>query len=137
VHASHDGYTRLADPVIHHRRVSLSEDLVVEDWLECGEAHDVELLWHGAANASLVQASDKSWRLDAGSRCITLAIDGADVTASVIEGSESPPQGWVSARFYERQPAPVLSVRARLLPKQVLRTTIKQQNGLSADKLAA
>lgn len=137
VHAWHNGYARLADPVTHHRRVSLGEDLVVEDWLECEQAHDVDLLWHGAANANLVQAGDKSWRLDAAGRCIMLAIDGADVTGCVIEGGEAPPQGWVSARFYERQPAPVLSVRARLSPKQVLRTTIRQHNGSTADKLNA
>jgi hypothetical protein len=134
VHASHDGYARLADPVIHHRRVSLDEALVVEDWLDCRSPHDVELLWHGPAHADLTRVSDHAWRLEAAGRCITLTIEGAAATASVIRGRESPPQGWVSARFYERQPAPVLSVRAWLSPHQVLRTVIRRHDA-GADPL--
>ncbi len=56
VHASHDGYMRLVDPVVHHRRVTLEShegSLVVEDWLECKRPHDVELLWHAAPGARL------------------------------------------------------------------------------------
>jgi hypothetical protein len=129
VHASHDGYQRLADPVTHHRRVTLDGDgrLLIEDWLECKQAHDVELLWHAAAGATLARVEHRTWRLDAGAQQVWLTIDGTDVKAAAVIGRESPPQGWVSSRFYERSPAPVLTVSARLSPGQVLRTVIRRE----------
>jgi len=127
VHALHRGYERLADPVVHHRRVTPHAGetaLVVEDWIECARPHDVELLWHAAAGASLEPWGVGKWRLTAEGRAIELEISGAGLTTSIVAGRESPPQGWVSTRFYERTPAPVLSARARLAPHQVLRTRI-------------
>jgi hypothetical protein len=140
VHASHDGYKRLADPVIHHRRVMLDEDggpLVIEDWLECKQPHEVELVWHAASGATLTRDGSETWQLEAGGRRVGLTIDGPDLEAAVIEGRESPPQGWVSCRFYERSPAPVLTVRTRLLPCQVLRTVIRREAVLPTAKGAA
>jgi hypothetical protein len=113
--------------VVHHRRATLGDAdgrLVVEDWLDCRQAHDVELLWHAAAGATLALADADAWSIESTQRRIGLAIEGPAFEAAVIEGRQSPPQGWVSARFYERSAAPVLSVRARLSPGQVLRTTI-------------
>jgi len=126
IHAFHDGYRRLADPVTHHRRVTLGKagDLVVEDWIECQQAHDIELLWHAANGAHLSEVSSRSWTLESGGRVLGLSIDGPSFDACVVQGRESPPQGWMSEKFYQRSPAPVLSVSARLSPGQVLRTVI-------------
>jgi hypothetical protein len=130
VHASHDGYQRLADPVTHHRRVTLDGKdgvaLLVEDWLECKQAHDVELFWHAAPGATLTRVEHRTWRLDAGTQPVWLTVEGPDVKAAVVIGRESPPQGWVSCRFYERSPAPVLTACVRLSPGQVLRTVIRR-----------
>ena len=76
----------------------------------------------------LVPDSDGSWRLAAGGRRITLAVEGADLKPAIVAGGESPPQGWVSSRFYERSAAPALVVRARLMPQQVLRTMIRRES---------
>jgi hypothetical protein len=129
VHATHDGYRHLADPVVHHRRVTLEShegSLLVEDWLECTRPHDVELLWHAAPGARLCRTAE-SWELRTEAHSLRLTIDGAPLEHEVIEGRESPPQGWVSSRFYQRSPAPVLTVRAQLAPLQVLRTVIQRQ----------
>ena len=137
VHASHDGYTRLADPVVHHRRVTLGEGgepLVIEDWIDCAQPHDVELFWHAALGATLTPLGTASWRLVAQGREIGLTIEGHELTAEVIEARESPPQGWVSSRFYERSAAPVIAARTRLSPSQVLRTVIRRESGRSIDK---
>jgi hypothetical protein len=132
VHASHDGYARLADPVVHHRRVTLGErdePLVIEDWIDSAQPHDVELLWHAAVGATLTRQGDRSWLLEARGRQVGLTIDGPGLKAAVIvEGQESPPQGWVSSRFYERSPAQVISVHARLSAGQVLRTVIRRES---------
>ncbi|MEP7297022.1 MAG: alginate lyase family protein [Burkholderiales bacterium] len=137
VHASHDGYTRLADPVVHHRRVTLgegSEPLVIEDWIECAQPHDVEMFWHAALGAALTPLGTASWRLVAQGREIGLTLEGHELTTEVIEGRESPPQGWVSSRFYERSAAPVIAARTRLSPGQVLRTVIRRESGRPIDK---
>ena len=128
VHACHDGYLRLPDPVVHHRRVTLAPGgmgLLVEDWLEGTEAHDVELLWHAGARARFSRGpeSEETWLLAGERRTLRLALDPG-VRTEVIEGRDAPPQGWVSSRFYERVAAPGLSVRGRLLPGQVLQTRI-------------
>lgn len=129
LHASHDGYTRLKDPVTHHRRVVLEASggtLSTEDWLDCGVPHEVELMWHAAPGAALLPADEGGWTLSAGGRSLRISIEGADTDATVVCGRESPPQGWASSRFYERAAAPVLMVRSRLAPGQVLRTRIQR-----------
>ena len=140
VHASHDGYRRLTDAVVHHRRVTLGEGdgpLVIEDWIDSEQPHDVELFWHAAPGATLAPISDGSWRLLAGDRHVSLAIEGHKLEATLIEGRESPPQGWVSSRFYQRSAAPVIAARTRLSPRQVLRTVIRREVGLPiTEKLA-
>jgi hypothetical protein len=128
VHARHDGYGRLADPVIHHRRVTLAPDgrgVLVEDWLECSTAHTVELLWHAAPGARLspLASGERGWRLDGQRRSLQITLEPPH-EARVIEACESPAQGWVSTRFYERTPAPVLSIHNELQPGQVLATKI-------------
>ncbi|HEV8314480.1 MAG TPA: alginate lyase family protein, partial [Burkholderiaceae bacterium] len=124
LHVCHDGYRRLADPVTHHRRVTLRDDtLVVEDWLKCGASHDVLLHWHAAPDVAL-ERHDDHWALRAGGREIALRVEGVPCEAEVVSGRDEPPQGWVSPRFYQRVAAPVLAVRARLAPHQVLRTTM-------------
>lgn len=134
LHASHDGYARLPDPVVHHRRVSndpMRRTLVVEDWLECGRAHQVELLWHAAPGALLRRDENGAWELSTDRQVLQLTIEPAAHAAEVIEGRQDPPQGWVSQRFYERTPAPVLSARTTLEPRQVLRTTLRIGAGSS------
>jgi hypothetical protein len=102
---------------------------MIEDWIDCALAHQVTLLWHCAPNATLLSGNDGSWRLAAGGRRITMAVEGADLESAIVAGSESPPQGWVSSRFYERTAAPVLVVHARLMPQQVVRTVIRREPG--------
>ncbi|HEX6362663.1 MAG TPA: alginate lyase family protein, partial [Albitalea sp.] len=118
VHATHDGYLRLSDPVMHHRRVTLDgRTLLVEDWLECAQPHDVMLHWHAGVGIAL-QREGADWALRADGHTVRLRLEGAEFQAGVIEGCEDPVQGWVSPRFYERAAAPVLVARARLSPRQ-------------------
>jgi hypothetical protein len=125
VHAAHDGYRRLSDPVTHHRRAALDGHvLCIEDWLECAQPHDVALHWHAGIGVA-VQRDGGCWALRADGRTVALRIEGAEWEADVVEGSEDPVQGWVSPRFYERVAAPVLVVRARLAPGQRLRTVMR------------
>ena len=135
IHASHDGYGRLADPVSHHRRVTLRDDgsLLVDDWIECAQPHRVELLWHAPVGATFLQESEGVWWLAVEGRILRLSIEypqsvGQPFETSVVEGRDSPPQGWVSTRFYQRAQAPVLSARGMLGPRETLRTVIERRS---------
>jgi Heparinase II/III-like protein len=131
IHATHDGYCRLADPVTHHRRVTLRDDgsLAVDDWIESTQPHGVELLWHAPVGATFVLESDGAWLLAVQDRVLRMSIEyPGPFETSVVEGRESPPQGWVSTRFYQRDPAPVLSARGMLSPHQTLRTVIERRS---------
>lgn len=131
VHASHDGYTRLKDPVHHHRRLSWNAEtasLTVEDWLECQLPHTVELFWHGSPEGRF------SWEPSIQRACLrtmrhelVMEIAGPELKAQVVCGLEPPEelQGWVSGAFYQKRPAPVLKVKARLHAGQVLRTVMR------------
>ena len=128
VHASHDGYLRLRDPVRHHRRVTLEADsgrLVVEDWLECRQPHDVTMHWHAAAAARLWPC-ETGWQLATTGHSLSLSVQGALAHHEIGVGCESPVQGWVSRRFYQREAAPVLVTRARLASSQILRTVVER-----------
>lgn len=139
VHACHDGYQRLADPVVHHRRLSLDPSqrmLTVEDWLECARPHEVTLFWHGPVGARMVQVADGRCELATDRHRAVLAIDGEGHRQSIAAGQSDPPQGWVSEAFYRKAPAPVWITQATLRPGQVLCTVIRCMH-LHADTQAA
>lgn len=123
-----DGYMRLDDPVMHIRRIRLDKNdrrIVIDDRLQTKGAHDVELFFHAAEGSCLEREGDL-WLLSCGGRSIRLtlpAVEGA--TVQVHSGSLEPIGGWVSPRFDERRPAPMLHWRARLTGDAVLRTEIE------------
>ena len=121
----HDGYTRLADPVVHHRRITLHKNvrrITVEDSLRMQGAHDVELNFHCSEHCS-VDSVAGGYALSLDGRRVILrlpALSGS--TAEILKGSESPIRGWVSRSFDTRIPAPTIVWRARCAGDVVLTT---------------
>ena len=117
---------RLDDPVKHRRLVQLdkrSRVLIVEDNLDMGEEHEVELFFH-CAEACRVDAVEGGYLLERdGVRARLLLPENG--TAEVHRGSLSPALGWVSRGFDRRQPANTIVWRARLAAPAVLRTRIE------------
>lgn len=127
IHAHHNGYLRLPDPVRHHRRVQVCDDysVLVEDWLDCAATHEVSLLWHCAAGTRLShEADERTWQLESDRHLVKFRLAGPKLIAETVIGQESPPQGWVSNAFYAKEAAPVLRVNARMGKGEVLRTHI-------------
>jgi hypothetical protein len=127
VHAHHDGYSRLRDPVRHHRRVAVASDesIVVEDWLECAKPHTVSLAWHCAAGVRVESTVDEDvWLLSGTSHALRVKLPRLTGDVALVQGQESPPQGWVSPNFYRRHPAPVLVWNGLIEPGQILQTTM-------------
>ena len=114
---SHDGYKRLADPVVHRRsvlRLSTSESEVlwlIRDVLEGGAEHEIEHNWHFAKEISIHPVSESEF-LASG--------DEADpVRLRVILSAESGWQtevveGGVSPAYGRYETVPVLRSRGRV-----------------------
>ena len=123
----HDGYMRLDDPVKHRRLIELhkkARQVVIEDTLEMGEEHDVELLFHCSEHcrADAVPGGYLVAQGEASIRILLPAIEGA--TSSVQRASLAPITGWVSRAFDHRQPTATIVWRARLSSPALLRTEI-------------
>jgi len=123
----HDGYTTLADPVMHRRRIVLDKAarrIVIEDTLQMEGEHEVELFLH-AHEKCAVSLSTHGARLARGDRALDIRWPTAPgATAQVLHGSVAPIGGWISRAFDRKHPAPTLVWRARLSGLSVLRTEI-------------
>ncbi|HEX7466427.1 MAG TPA: alginate lyase family protein, partial [Usitatibacter sp.] len=123
----HDGYTALADPVMHRRRIVLDKTtrrIVIEDTLQMEGEHEVEIFLH-AHEKCAVSMGTGGTRLARGDRALDIRWPKVRAaTTQMLHGSESPIGGWVSRAFDRKEPAPTLVWRARLSGNQRLRTEI-------------
>ncbi len=98
--ASHDGYTRLADPVRHRRTWRYhvgTRRLTVIDELLCNGAHAVELHWHFAPECR-VQEQSGAVIAERDAARLRLAGPGG-IEPRLVSGREHPPLGWYSPTF--------------------------------------
>jgi hypothetical protein len=112
--AEHDAYCGLPDPVVHRRRVLFLKPrllIIVDDLLGCA-GHRIDARFQFAP--SRVEQRD-GWVRAVGPRgrgLLIRAFARVDLTTRIVEGSEVPPQGWVSPDYGQRLPAPVMIVTA-------------------------
>ena len=122
-----DGYTQLADPVMHKRRIALykaARRVVIDDTLQMAGEHDIELFFHCSERCRIDSLPDGyAVRQEAGMVVIRLPhFEGG--SSCVHHGSGVPISGWVSRRFDDKQPSPTIAWWARLKGEVVLRTEI-------------
>ena len=116
VDASHDGYARLPDPVVHRRRVLFVKPrywIIVDD-LTGTEPHDIELRFQFAARP--VRMGPGLWAAAHGQRSEGLwmaPFASVPMAGRVAEGQTNPAEGWLSTHYGRRQPAPVVVFTAR------------------------
>jgi hypothetical protein len=126
----HDGYRRLADPVVHRRRIALDKQtrrIFVDDTLEMSGAHDVELRFHCAEQCGVHPTADgDGYELRRGSRSVVLRLPRADVVhVDVRSGDDELPAGWISRRYGVKEPCTTIVWRARLTGRTLLRTELR------------
>jgi hypothetical protein len=121
------GYLRLADPVMHRRRIALEKRerrVVIEDVLQMSGEHEVELFFHCCERCS-VETAPGGYRLHRDGKTLRLLLPRTEgASARVHYGNLAPIAGWVSKRFDARQPAPTIAWRARLARETLLRSEI-------------
>lgn len=117
VEGFHDGYQRLADPVIHRRRIRLSKKsklLTVIDRVECKEAHDIELFFHFSEKCHVKPDGSNCFHISNGNRHLRLRLLDPRLRSELYRGCENPIAGWVSRTFDIKEPSFTLVARARI-----------------------
>lgn len=103
----HDGYLRMADPVLHEREVQFIPavtELRVTDKMQCKGSHNVAVHWHLHPEAQVL-VEGKRAEIRFRGKWLTLACDGPGFALDAVRGSESPVLGWHSSKFNEKTPA--------------------------------
>jgi len=122
-----DGYMRLADPVMHRRRIALDKAarrVVIEDSLQMAGEHDIELFFHCSERCQVDPLPD-GYAVTQGARTLIVGLPHfKDGSSCVYHGSSAPISGWVSRRFDDKQPSATIAWRARLEGEVVLRSEI-------------
>jgi hypothetical protein len=119
----HDGYRRLPDPVVHHRRVELEgESVSVRDWIEARDAHAVTLAYHLGPEVDVALEHGVA-RLRWGSGAAALLLP-AELTWRVHRAETTPPLGWHSSGFGRKTPSNTLVGRGVLAPGTKLVSTL-------------
>ncbi|MDB5749030.1 MAG: hypothetical protein JWP72_3878, partial [Massilia sp.] len=109
---SHDGYTRLSDPVRHLRSVRFdgaASALVVRDEVAAKKAHPIELFWHFAPELN-VRLTSAGLHVRGKRFALQMQATGADLKLELVRGAENPPLGWYSRCYESKQPSDVLRI---------------------------
>ncbi len=117
--AQHDGYTRLAAPVYHQRRLFVSPDnyLLIHDTFRGQGTHTFELNYHFHPEA-VVQPCQQGWEVSLGEVKVFLRLWAA-THFRLFCGQEQPLLGWYSATYGQKVPCPVLSAHQLGKPGEV------------------
>jgi len=113
---AHDGYRRLADPVLHRRRVEFDKrasELLVRDTLECAREHELELHWHLAEDCDARAEGHAVEVVCAGER-LRMECPRQLAPPRIVVGREHPPLGWVSRALGVKVPAPTIVCQGRM-----------------------
>ncbi|MGK5079754.1 alginate lyase family protein [Janthinobacterium sp. HLX7-2] len=100
----HDGYRRLADPVLHRRRIEFNLNnkcIVVKDILQCINVHEIAVHWQFGDHC-MVTVDDG--QLQAQGQRSGLRMCCSHGAPEIMVGSDTPPGGWISRRFDEKSP---------------------------------
>ncbi|MCC7416126.1 MAG: alginate lyase family protein [Acidobacteria bacterium] len=106
VEGEHDGYCRLADPVLHRRRVELcaaDRVLTVRDELVMRARHELTVAFHVGPDVRVSRRNEHALDLDVDGHRVGLALDGR-LAVRVTSGSEAPIRGWRSQKYHVKEP---------------------------------
>lgn len=100
----HDGYRRLASPVVHRRTLELDgerRELIVQDEFDTGGRHDFAVCFHLAEHCRVARSEGNSFEIEVGPGRVTLQLDPC-LEVVTYRGSESPIGGWVSRGYHHK-----------------------------------
>lgn len=107
----HDGYTRLADPVVHRRKITLnkiSNNIEISDCFESQAAHRVRRYFHLSPDCRVDRMSDSTVRIVRSNASLKLEVDRGSIDIQVA--GEDNCVGWVSSGYHVRLPSHCLVI---------------------------
>lgn len=122
----HDGYRRLADPVIHQRRLTLDKAarrITIDDRFRMRGEHRIELFFHCSEHCR-VEPRPGGYLLRQGDRELLLDLPPGG-SHTLHRGSLAPLLGWVSRHYDEKQPTTTIAYSIRLSGNTSLRSGIQ------------
>lgn len=128
--ASHNGYSRLPDPVIHCRAIDIDKKLAIitiEDRIGAQNRHTVAQYFHFSPDCEIQMVSPNRWRVTNGDTAIQLTLDRR-LDCKVLKGADNPISGWSSKTYDQKLPSLTLFCTYVAEPDDSLRTTIKLQS---------
>jgi hypothetical protein len=133
--ADHHAYCRLADPVVHRRRVVFVKPrywIVVDD-LYGDDRHDVELRYQfGDVHLYVGEGAWVQAIATSGRALAIRAWSAVRLTREMASGLCQPTRGWRSPEYGQRVPAPTLSYGASAsLPLRIVSAIVPQQHTAS------
>ena len=126
--AEHDGYTRLADPVIHRRGIVLNgreRAVTIAEELRMEGEHEVALYFQLAEVCEVVGIDGHTVTAATGGDDLVVFTFDRRLRVVVLHGSTAPLGGWISRGYHRRAPVSTISASARLTGNQTLVTTIR------------
>jgi hypothetical protein len=111
----HDGYTRLADPVLHRRTLELDErlrTLTIQDDIVASGPHEIAAYFHLAEDALLSIERPNRYTISVVGGTVRLEVD-ARLTVEILTGNGEPIAGWVSRGYHRKVPTTTLTARGR------------------------
>jgi uncharacterized heparinase superfamily protein len=121
--AEHGAYCRLPDPVVHRRRVLFLKPrlVVIVDDLEGKARHRIDARFQFAPLRAEQRDGWVRVTGPGGRGLLIRSFANVDLTTRIAEGSEAPPEGWVSPDYGQRRSAPVMIVTAKApLPLRII-----------------
>jgi hypothetical protein len=122
----HDGYRRLADPVVHRREIAFDaahQNIEVSDTLRCEGEHGARRAWHFAEDCS-VEKYCEGLRINTGRTEVTMLPLEPLERVEIHRGGTAEQGGWVSRRFGLKVPGTTVLWHSRVAGVTVLRTRI-------------
>jgi hypothetical protein len=118
IEASHDGYSRLKEPVRHIRSILGDQDgsWLISDLFQGNGQHTFELNFHFHPEVSLEEHGD-SWLAERNGHIIKVEL--ANNKFYLHQGEENPPLGWFSPNYGLKISSPVLQFERSGTPGEV------------------
>jgi len=123
--AEHDGYMRLADPVMHLRRINRSgRTIKIVDTLDCEGEHLVERCWHFSERCSVDVDNRQIYAVNESEK---IRMEAGDTVTEIVRafGDGLQPIGWLSRSFHVKQATTSIIMKNKIVGTTSLTTTIQ------------
>ncbi len=106
----HNGYGRLADPVIHQRHIRFhnATHITITDLFTGSETHQIALFFHLSPSQTNLERKNVIQAVYPSGTQLKLQVNN-----NAAAGSLSATRGWMSRTWYSREPSPIIVFKAK------------------------